>query len=320
MRQVRAAMILVGLLAATAALHAAEPSEAKPNPVRAVLELSRQFYYAGQPLEVRLSIGSDADQPLANPVRGPLLKSFVVSQDGTPLKRSTTVSAKEPVRPDKLAPRTFYGTIADLTELFPNLRKPGRYEVRWAADGIESQTIVVTLIPPYDSAKDYVARVETDEGSFVIDFFKKTAPIATKAFIDMAQSGFYDGLLFHEVRPDWFVAGGDPQGDGSGSPPFRYPADPPVVPVVAGTVVMKPVSPTPPSNGSQFMVTLRPEPSWAGQVTVLGQVVDGLEVVRRISRLPSSQQSERPYFKPLKDIRIKKVTVTEKTAPVNPGS
>jgi cyclophilin family peptidyl-prolyl cis-trans isomerase len=79
---------------------------------------------------------------------------------------------------------------------------------------------------------------------------------------------------------------------------------------------MKPLSPSPPTNGSQFLIMLRPEATWAGQATVLGQVVDGLDVVQRISRMPNTQQTARPYFKPLKEVRMRKITVAEK--PVAP--
>ena len=60
------------------------------------------------------------------------------------------------------------------------------------------------------------------------------------------------------------------------------------------------------------MILLRQQPSWAGQATVLGQVVRGLDVAQRISRRPSTQGTSKPFFKPLKDIRILRVTISEK--------
>jgi cyclophilin family peptidyl-prolyl cis-trans isomerase len=298
---------------------AAEPGGVRTG-VKAVLELSRQFYYAGDPLDVRISIGNDGDQEAANPVKAKLLASFQVrAKGGALLKAGTIPGDKEPQRPDRLAPKGFYGAIVDLASMFAELRKPGTYEISWSADGIESQTIEVRLIPKYDPAKDYVARVETDEGTFTIEFFKKVAPLATKSFVDMANAAFYDGLLIHEVHRDWYIVGGDPQGDGSGNPPFRYPAEPTSLPIVAGTVLMKPVSPSPPTNGCQFIVALRPEPSWKGQATIVGQVSEGLDVVRKIANLPNSERNQPPFFKPLKDVRIRRISVAEKTAPT-PGS
>ncbi len=287
---------------------------AEPPGVRAVIELSQPFYYAGDPFAVKVSIGNDGDKPVANPVKTPLYEGFEVKvADGTALKARGKPDAAEPERPEKLAPRTFYGGIVDLTQIFTELTKPGRFEVRWSAAGVTSSTIVVQMLPRYDPQKDYQARVETDEGSLVIHFFRDSAPIATKAFVDLANSGFFDGLIFHEVRPEWFVATGDPSGDGTGSAPFRYPAElTPAVPVVAGTVVLRPLSAAPPANGSQFMIMLKPQPETKGQLTVLGQVVEGLDVAQKISRLPSTQQASRPYYKPLKDVRIRKVVIAEK--------
>lgn len=289
-------------------------SEAPPAGVKAVIELSQPFYYAGDPFPVRLSIGNDGQRDVPNPVKAPLFGAFEVkTAEGTPLKAQGKPAAAEPERPSKLVAGSHYGTIVDLTQIFPELRKPGRYEIRWAADGVSSNVILVQMLPRYDPAKSYRARVDTDEGSFVIDFFRDTAPIATKAFVDLANAGFYDGLIFYEARPDWFVASGDPNGDGTGSAPLSYPAElTPTVPVVAGTVVLRPVSAAPPANSSQFMVMLKPQAEMKGQLTVLGQVVEGLETVQRISRLPTTQQAERPYYKPLKDVRIRKVVIYER--------
>lgn len=312
-RSFLARAVAAGLLLAPGIATRAQPPHAG---VKAVLELSQPFYYAGDPFAVKLTIGNDGNREVPNPVKTSLFASFEVkTAEGTPLEAQGKPAAAEPERPSKLPPGSHYGAIVDLTEIFPDLKKPGRYEIRWTADGISSNAILVQLLPRYDPAKSYRARVETDEGSFVIDFFRDTAPIATKAFVDLANAGFYDGLLFYEVRPDWFVASGDPGGDGTGSAPFRYPAElTPAVPVVAGTVVLRPVSAAPPANSSQFMIMLKPQPEMKGQLTVLGQVVEGLETVQRISRLPSTQQAERPYYKPLKDVRIRKIAIFEKEA------
>lgn len=282
--------------------------------VKALLEArDRHFFYAGDPFPIKISIGNDGTETVSNPVKAPLLKGLDVrGADGKPLKATGKAEVAEPSRPDKLTPNSGYYLAVDLTQLYPDLLLPGRYEIRWAAEGITSDTLVVRMLQKYDASKEYQARVETDEGGFSIEFFAKSAPLAVKAFIDMANAGFYEGLVFHKVMPDHFVEGGDATGDGSGRPPFTYPAELTSIPVVAGTVVMKPVSPSPPSNGSQFLILLRPEASWTGQATVLGQVVEGMDVLRKISRLPSTQQAERPNFKPLKDIHIRKINIAEK--------
>lgn len=314
-------MAAVAVLSALPAAAQPAASPAAEGGVRAVLEMGQQFLYGGDPVLVRVSVGNEGPKEAKNPVKGAILGGFVVkSESGESLTRVEKPAASEPARPDKLAPNGFYGTIVDLAELFPGLKQPGTYEIRWQSDGIASAAIGIRVIPKYDPAKEYRARFETSEGAFVVEFLGRAAPIGVKAFVDMAQSGVYDGLAIHEVRPDLLIAGGDPNGDGSGVGPFRYPAELNPIPVVAGTVFLKPISGSPPSNGSQFVIMLRPEPALTGQVTVIGQVVEGFEVLQRISRLPSTQQSSRPFFRPLNEVQTRKVLVTEKTPVAATGS
>ena len=306
----RLRMSWIVALAAVAA-PAATPTKPSAAPdVKATLELNQQFFYAGDPFPVRLTITNVGAAEKANPIKGGLIPSFqVLSDDGKRLDPSGTPDAAEPVRPAKLSPKAFYGAIVDLSQAFPQLKTRGTYTLRWSADGISTDDIVVHVIPRFDPAKDYTAKVETEEGAFVIDLLKTTAPIAVKAFVDTANAGFYDGLLIHEVRPEQLIAAGDPTGSGGGQGPLRYPQELSAVPVVAGSVVLKPAGLAPPANASQFMISLRPEPRWTAQFTVLGQVVEGLDIVKRIANSPSM---DRPSYRPVKDIHTIRVTIQEK--------
>lgn len=295
-------------LAQDAAAPASDP------PVKAVLELGRQFYYTGDPLEFRVLIVNEGDETVANPVKGPVSGGFQVvpADGGEPLGRAAKAGESGPGRPDKLAPKGFYGTVVDLAEIYPGLSESGRYRITWSTTGVAPSEVVVQVIPRYDPAKRYEARIVTGEGTIVIDFFPEISPIAVKSFIDMANVQFYDGLLFHEVRTDDFVVGGDPMASGIERPGFRFPAEQSSLPVVAGTVLLRPVGASPPANASPFVITLRPHPEWVGQATVLGQVVSGLDIVQKISRRPSTQMTRSPHFRPLRDIRIDRVTIVEK--------
>ena len=309
---------LAGALLALAAL-ATRAAAQEPSPtgggVKAVLELSQRFYYVGQPFFIRVSIGNDGEKKVTNPVKTPLFQGFRVRPSGGELiSPSGSPGVQEPTRPEKLSSKSFYGSIVDLTLLYPELLQVGQYEVHWSADGVSSDTIVVRMIPSYDPTKEYRARMETDEGMVVMEFFNETAPLAVKNFVDLANAGFYDGLTFHEVRSDMYIIGGDPLGNGVGGAGYSYPAETSALPAVTGTVLMKPMSPSPPSNSSQFLILLRPEPTWTGQFTVLGQVVEGLDIVKRISKLPNSERTSRPHYKPLKDITIRKITIAEAKA------
>ncbi len=315
MRRISAVVIMLalGVLAAQAA---SPPAKPESGSVRAVMELQRQFYYVGDPMTVRVTISNDGTSEVANPVKSSLFGSFLVADpEGKRLTPQAKPQAQEPSRPTKLSPSAFYGAAVDLSQMYPQLRTKGKYSIRWSADGVSSAEIVVNVIPQFDPSKDYTARVETELGAFVIDLYKRTAPIAVKTFVDLANAGFYDGLVLHEARGDQLVGGGDPTGTGGGPPPILYPAELAAIPIVAGSVVMKPAGLAPPANSTQFVISLRPEPGWIGQFTVLGQVIDGLDIVRKISNV---QTSDRPKYRPLKDIHTIHVIIQEKTSPAVP--
>ncbi len=276
------------------------------------LDLNQEFFYEGDPMWVRITVQNDADRSQTNPVSGPLYKGFKVrAVGGNEIPASGKATADEPERPKELVPRSFYGAVIDLSALYPKLREAGTYQIHWAGEGLLSEQLTVNVIPKYDPEATYKSIIDTDFGAIEVTFFQDQAPIATKAFIDMANAGFYDGLQFTELRKDTYVVGGAPRN----RKPFIYPAEQSTLPLVAGTVVMKPVGASPPANGSEFIILLRPQPALSGQVTVLGQVVKGLDVVQKISEQPNSGQAVRPFFKPLKDIGIRGIKTSREDAP-----
>jgi len=310
------AAVVVTLAAGVLVARSAAPPVKTTGSVRATMELKQEFFYVGEPMDVRVSISNNGDSEVENPVKSPLFSSFAVADTaGKRIDPQAKPVAQEPSRPAKLASGAFYGAVVDLSQMYPQLRSKGKYTIRWFADGVSSDEILVTVIPKFDPSKIYKARVETEEGTFVIELLKRSAPIAVKTFVDLANAGFYDGLLFHEARADHLIAGGDPTGTGAGHAPILYPAELAATPIVAGSVLMKPAALAPPANSSQFIITLRPEPSWVGQFTGVGQVVDGLEVIRKISR---KETSDRPKYKPLKDIHTIRVLIEEASPTASP--
>jgi len=284
---------------------------AQSGPVSVRLELNQQFYYAGDSLEVRISVRNDGTEAIPNPIKSPLFKAFKVHAGAQPLRARGKALGEEPSRPQQLAPQSFYGGLVDLRRIYPELGEVGTYRIHWEADGLRSDQLVVTIIPRYDPNRTYLGRIETSQGQILVNFYPEHSPLAVKAFIDMANAGFYDGMLYDEVRADTYIAAGNPALAPSPRQPFLYPAEQSTLPLMAGTVVMKPAGATPPANGPEFLILLRPHQAWTGQVTVLGQVVRGLDVAQAISRVPSTGQSERPFFRPKQDVRIQKVTILE---------
>jgi cyclophilin family peptidyl-prolyl cis-trans isomerase len=307
-------------VAAVAAAVLSSSSAALGAPDVAVrLELDQKFYYEGDALDVRVTVHNRADGTIDNPIESALFEGFYVRHDGKLLERTGEASIEEPARPAKLAPGSFYGTEVDLVQLYPELAGSGRYEIYWSADRVVSEMVVATILPRFDPNAQYRATIETDSGRIVLDLLADQSPVAVKAFVDLANSGFYDGTLFSEVHADAYIVGGDPRFADVPREPILFPAERSTSPLVAGTVALRPVRAAPPTNDPTFVILLRPQPAWTGQVTVIGQVVEGLDLVQRISQLPSTLRNSDPNFKPLQDVKILGVTIGEKPQPAAEG-
>lgn len=120
-------------------------------------------------------------------------------------------------------------------------------------------------------------------GEIRIEFYPEDAPKTVENFVTLAKKGFYDGLTFHRIVPDFVVQGGDPKGNGSGGPGYTIKAEFNTHKHVRGTVAMA-RSQHPDSAGCQFYITYGPTPHLDGSYTVFGQVVAGMEHVDRIKQ------------------------------------
>jgi len=125
-----------------------------------------------------------------------------------------------------------------------------------------------------DTVKKYTATIDTNRGKIVVDLFPKDAPKTVNNFVFLARDGFYNGLKFHRVIPDFMVQGGDPQGTGSGGPGYKFGdevgAGKPRHKV--GSLSMANAGPN--TNGSQFFITHIATDWLDGKHTVFGQVRD----------------------------------------------
>src|SRR5437867_7773781 len=116
-----------------------------------------------------------------------------------------------------------------------------------------------------------------------IEFFPEDAPKTVANFVALAKKGFYNGLTFHRVVPNFVVQGGCPKGNGTGGPGYNVPAEFNAQKHVRGTVAMA-RSQHPDSAGSQFYICYGPTPHLDGNYTVFGHVVAGMEHVDRIQQ------------------------------------
>jgi peptidylprolyl isomerase/peptidyl-prolyl cis-trans isomerase B (cyclophilin B) len=120
-------------------------------------------------------------------------------------------------------------------------------------------------------------------GELRIEFYPDDAPKTVENFVTLAKKGFYDGLIFHRVVPDFVVQGGDPKGNGTGGPGYTIKAEFNKQKHGRGSVAMA-RSQHPDSAGSQFYICFAPAPHLDGNYTIFGQVTTGMEVVDRLQR------------------------------------
>jgi peptidyl-prolyl cis-trans isomerase B (cyclophilin B) len=129
------------------------------------------------------------------------------------------------------------------------------------------------------------ATLHTNHGAIVLELYPEDAPKTVENFVTLATDGFYDGVIFHRVIPDFMIQGGDPTGTGRGGPGYQFEDEFNDHKVVRGALAMANGGPN--TNGSQFFIVTADAASWLdGKHTVFGKVTDGMDVVDAISQLP----------------------------------
>ncbi|WP_038056049.1 peptidylprolyl isomerase [Thermus amyloliquefaciens] len=135
-----------------------------------------------------------------------------------------------------------------------------------------------------EPGKDYYARLQTTKGEILLDLLEKEAPNTVNSFVFLALHRYFEGVVWHRVIPGFVAQTGDPTGTGTGGPGYTFGLE--IAPGLAfdreGMVGMARTQ-DPNSNGSQFFITLAPTPHLTGQYTLFAKVVEGMEVVRRLS-------------------------------------
>ncbi|MCU0500837.1 MAG: peptidylprolyl isomerase [Anaerolineae bacterium] len=135
-----------------------------------------------------------------------------------------------------------------------------------------------------DLKKQYTANIETNRGVIVLKLYASQAPRTVNNFVCLADDGYYDGVTFHRVIPDFMVQTGDPTGTGRGGPgyTFKDEFDPKLKHDQPGVLSMANAGPG--TNGSQFFITHVPTPWLDGKHSVFGQVTQGQDVVNAIQQ------------------------------------
>jgi cyclophilin family peptidyl-prolyl cis-trans isomerase len=152
--------------------------------------------------------------------------------------------------------------------------------------------------PQTDSAKMYRATISTDGGTIVMDLDPQLAPNTVNNFVGLARDGYYDGLTFHRVVPDFVIQGGCPEGSGRGGPGYKFADEPVQGEYRVGAVAM--ANSGPDTNGSQFFVCIDDcQTKLAPSYNLFGYVVDGLDValttkVGDVMRKVEIEERDRP--------------------------
>lgn len=139
----------------------------------------------------------------------------------------------------------------------------------------------------FEEGKTYKAVIHTSKGDITCLLDPKTAPLSVTNFIQLATGGFYNGLTFHRVVPDFVIQGGDPEGTGRGGPGYTVPAEIKLSHIegaLAWARLPDQANPKKRSSGSQFYITLAKIPYLDGEYTVFGSTISGMDVVKQIEQ------------------------------------
>ena len=152
-----------------------------------------------------------------------------------------------------------------------------------------------------------IAVFETNKGTFEIELFEDKTPVTTKNFIDLAEKGFYNGVIFHRVIDGFMIQGGDPDGTGMGGPGYTIEDEFRKDLTFDGEGILAMANTgMPHTGGSQFFVTLAKTPWLNGKHTIFGKVIKGMDVVRTIGHSEVDFQD-----RPLETVTMKSVSIKD---------
>lgn len=179
----------------------------------------------------------------------------------------------------------------------------------------QTQPITEPTPPPATVSEKPVVTFEVkDFGTFQVTLEAKAAPKTVENFVKLAKQGFYNGLTFHRIVAGFMIQGGDPNGNGSGGPGYTVPAEIGLKHTAGAIAMARTDNPEKASSGSQFYITLAPQPGLDGQYTVFGYVTKGMDIVSKIGLAPTDPTKINGLGEksvPLPPVIITKITIQE---------
>ena len=225
-----------------------------------------------------------------------MLVVLLVVGCGTP--KPTQPVAKPPAEPPAQAADTTQPAQPAETTAAKSVTPPP------AAKGMLKDTLVATKLPE----NLFMTIKVKDYGTMKIQFYTKDAPLNVTNVANLGIKGFYNGLVFHRLIPGFMIQGGDPSGNGTGGPGYTVPAE------IKhrhdkGSMAMArtgdQVNPERRSSGSQFYICFKPTPQLDGQYTVIGQLVQGMDVLDKLEKVKTGAMD-----KPVTPVVMEQVTVS----------
>ena len=162
-----------------------------------------------------------------------------------------------------------------------------------------------------DPNKTYTATIHTTLGDMRADLFVKEAPKTANSFVFLAREGFYNNVKFHRIIKNFMVQTGDPQGNGTGGPGYRFTDEPVTRNYIRGTLAMANSGPN--TNGSQFFI-IHADYALSKDYTIFGQLIgkEDLETLDKIASIPVQPDARGERSIPTQDVRITGIDITEK--------
>lgn len=196
-----------------------------------------------------------------------------------------------------------------LTPSIPGTLKEVKLSFPTAASPSNQKTQVNMTI---DQTKSYSATMTTTKGVMVVHFYPKETPVTVNNFVTLAQKGFYNGTLFHRIIKGFMIQGGDPKGDGTGGPGYKFPDEPITRDYTRGTIAMANSGPN--TNGSQFFV-MHADYTLPKNYVIFGSIdasdSASLATLDALANSPVGDNGMGENSKPLEPVVLQSVTISE---------
>lgn len=290
------------LLVLASGLSGQEAVPATTHPYRYELTAATSRLYAKGPVSLTLSVTNDGDAVGPAFQRSELLGERSVLAATPPPAGGEWRGEWAPVQgvaKDEASLRLHPGErfqiafLIDIPASVASSSAAGALHLQWvggtAADAPRSNRLQL----PMTISTNPVVTLETTEGAIVLELWPEKAPNHVANFLTLAGKGFYDGLIFHRVIPNFMVQTGCPKGQGTGDAGYKIAAEFNDAPFMKGVLGMARAA-SPDSAGSQFFICTADAPHLTQQYTAFGRVLEGQEVADAISMKPRNGQ-DRPH-------------------------